>query len=294
MFRVRKIVNAKRVYEKKIFGKDVNIAVLDTGIYKHPDFENRIKYFKDYVSYKDKVYDDNGHGTHVAGILAGNGFASKGKICGMAPMASLYILKILDFNGDGDTRDVVAALDWLIANHEEKNIKLLNFSLGFLPNSKIYEHMVIIERINKLWDNGVAVIASAGNNGPKKKTVTVPGNSRKVITVGALDDRNFNGAKSGYSGKGPTSECVVKPEIFAPGSNVCSTDINGGNYVFKTGTSMATPVVCGALALVLEIAPELKPWDLKMLLYESADSGRLSADSLSWGCLNVDKMIELL
>ena len=73
-------------------------------------------------------YFDNGHGTHVAGILAGNGFASKGKICGMAPMASLYILKILDFNGDGDTRDVVAALDWLIANHEEKNIKLLNFS----------------------------------------------------------------------------------------------------------------------------------------------------------------------
>ena len=132
-----------------------------------------------------------------------------------------------------------------------------------------------------------------GNNCPGAGTATAPGNSRKVITVGASDDRSSPGERrGGYSGSGPTGCCIMKPEILAPGTNIVSLDHHGALYSRKSGTSMATPVVCGALALALQKNPKLRPEELKLKLYESAR--KETGMSMAWGVLDVDNLLALV
>ena len=134
-------------------------------------------------------------------------------------------------------------------------------------------------------------MTAAGNNGPKENSITVPGVSRKVITVGSSDD--LEPGKKAYGGRGPTSCCIVKPEILAPGTNIRSFSLRDGEYVYKSGTSMSVPIVCGALALALEKNPKLKPVELKLLLYDSV-SEKIKNLSPAWGILNVDNLIKML
>lgn len=138
------------------------------------------------------------------------------------------------------------ACNGVLAHHKELGIRILNFSVGFLPGALDREQKQIMELLEQLWDDGVTVVTAAGNNGPGAGTVTAPGISRKVITVGASDDRSSPGERrGGYSGSGPTGCCIMKPEILAPGTNIVSLDHHGALYSRKSGTSMATPVVCG-------------------------------------------------
>jgi serine protease AprX len=298
MYHVKSVVRAEKVYREGYSGKGITIALLDSGVQaEHPDLRNRVVYFQDFEGQRAACYDDNGHGTHVAGILCGSGRLSRGKYSGMAPGAGLVVLKVLDAKGNGSTEQVLRALEWVRVNGKRYNIRLLNFSIGYLPNAKMEEQRRLLDAIEALWDMGIMVVCAAGNKGPGERSVTVPGISRKVLTVGACDDQNGLPAhlKRGYSGKGPTACCIVKPEVLAPGTEILSTGIDSARktygYVEKSGTSMATPVICGAMALALEKNPELTPAALKLLVYHSC----IPTDSVyghSWGILHTDRLLD--
>lgn len=280
MERGKEIVHAESVYRKGLTGKGVRIALLDTGVFLHRDLKCKVVVFKDYINNRMLCYDDNGHGTHIAGILNG-----------IAPGAELLVFKILDKNGSGTTKQALKALEWIQENHLKWNIKLLNFSMGYLPNTNTMMQNRLIQKLEDLWEEGVTVVTAAGNNGPKENSITVPGISRKVITVGSSDD--LDGGKTAYGGRGPTSCCIVKPEILAPGTNIQSFSLRDGEYVRKSGTSMSVPFVCSALALALEKNPQLKPVELKLLLYDSV-SFKKRDKSPAWGILNVENLMKML
>lgn len=278
MERVKEIVRASKVYKTGFSGKGIRIALLDTGVASHKELEGRIVFFQDYVNNRKRNYDDNGHGTHIAGILCGSR-------CGMAPQAELLVFKILDSNGSGKTQDALKALRWILEHHREYNIRILNFSMGYLPNAKVVLQEQLMDVLEELWDAGVIVVTAAGNNGPKENSITVPGISRKVITVGSI----------GFGGQGPTSCCIVKPEILAPGKNVLSLSHVNHEYVEKSGTSMAAPVVSGALALALEKRENIRPVEMKLLLYNSVNRFSTTMEkSNSWGVLDVDNLMKML
>ena len=298
MYRAKTVVHAEKVYKKGYSGKGVTIAVLDSGVaVSHPDLRNRVVYFEDFEDGRISGYDDNGHGTHVAGILSGSGSISHGKYAGMAPGAKLVVLKVLDARGNGSTDRVLLALKWLKHNYQKYNIRLLNFSIGYLPNARFEEQKKLLDAIDELWDLGIMVITAAGNKGPREQSVTVPGISRKVLTVGACDDQKElpQYLKQGYSGKGPTNCCIIKPEVLAPGTKIISTGFSekekNYGYVEKSGTSMATPIVCGAMALAFEKDGELTPAALKLMVYKSCYPAP-SSNKNSWGILHVDQLID--
>lgn len=271
-------------------GKGVGVAVLDTGIFPHMDFRNRIHAFADFVANKSMPYDDNGHGTHVAGILAGDGTASMGKYKGVAPGCGLTALKVLDRFGNGSREQVLRAFRWILDHREQYRIRIVNISVGTTCRS-VSDQDVLIQGVEKLWDEGLVVVAAAGNQGPKPGSVTAPGSSRKVITVGSSDMLT---GRSAVSGCGPTAECVCKPDLVAPGNHIVSCAPGTANtYGVKSGTSMSTPLVSGAIALMLEKDPLLTNVEIKMLLRESTDDMGLPRNRQGWGKFNFHKFMSL-
>lgn len=253
---------------RKYLGQGVGIAVLDTGISRHPDFDYRIAAFYDIVHKRHHPYDDSDHGTHVAGILAGSGKASGGVYSGIAPQSHLIIIKVLDQDGDGSINEVIKGIRWILEHRYEYQIRVVNISVGAKPNVPQDGAEDLIKNVEALWNAGLVVAASAGNYGPKESSVAIPGVSKKIITVGALEGENVLRC----SGRGPTRECVVKPEILAPGANIISCQ--GRWYGAKSGTSMATPVVAGAAALLLSKYPEMSNVEVKLRLRQTMETNR--------------------
>ena len=264
------------------------------------DFGNRIRYFGDFCEGKTGLYDDNGHGTHVSGIVAGSGEASRKEygtpVChGIAPQADIVMLKVLDAKGNGNTRDVLAGMEWIAKNQQEYQIRLLNISVGMLPSAGEREQQELLSAVDDLWDRGIMVVAAAGNNGPKDNSVTIPGISRKIVTIGSSDDGKSEpgkrGLKTGYSSNGPTACCIVKPEILAPGTAIKSCGREKNGYQVKSGTSMAAPVVTGALALAFQKYPYLSPAEMKLRLYERAYPRGEQLGRKCWGMIHVDHLV---
>lgn len=294
MERVRELVHADAAHKMGYIGSGITVAVMDTGIVGHPDFSHRIVDFLDFTSKKKGMYDDNGHGTHVSGIIGGSGFLSRGRYVGMAPGCSLIMLKVLDRLGNGNTSQVLSALKWIINYREKYQIRILNISVGMLTSAKKEERSRLIAAVEEVWDNGIVVIAAAGNNGPASGSITIPGMCRSVITVGSSDDDvqtvRKPGLTKGYSGRGPTESCVVKPELLAPGTEVVSCS-PGMSYEAKSGTSMATPVVAGAVALLLSKYPYLTPAQVKLRLYETAVDMGKEKNVQGWGRIDVARLL---
>lgn len=173
---------------KGITGKGVGVAVLDTGIYLHEDLKGKIQGFKDFVHGKKLPYDDNGHGTHIAAMIAGSGLASGGLLKGIAPGSSITAIKVLDHRGNGYAADVLMGLRWdpgtqeRIWHTDHKYFCRIPYQTGNDGNS------ALVKGVNAAWDDGLVVVVAAGNHGPAPGTVTTPGISRKVITVGCSDD----------------------------------------------------------------------------------------------------------
>lgn len=290
MNRVRGVVRAEKLYQNGIFGKDIAAAVLDTGLYPHPDFEGRIAAFQDCVNHKNSLYDDCSHGTHVSGILGGSGAVSGRQYMGIAPECRLVAVKVLDRKGNGNKEDVLAGIDWVIKNRIKYGIRIMNVSVGTIRESSQRDRE-LIEGVENAWDAGIVVVVAAGNMGPEPMTITVPGNSRKVITVGA--DGSF---RPYFSGMGPTAECVCKPDIVAPGSEIVScnavTAKNKNYYTTKSGTSMATPVVSGAIALLLSKYPDMTNVEVKMKLRESAVDLGFPRNRQGWGRIDIEKLLQ--
>src|SRR3989442_1770217 len=277
-----------------VTGRGVTFGAIDWGVQPNPDLPaSRIRGFVDFVNGRTQPYDDYGHGTHMAGIIAGNGAQSWGYVTGAAPSANIVALKVLDGTGAGSTSNVLAALDWVLTNHAAYNIRVVNLSIGH----PIYEQAAtdpMVLAVEQLSQQGVVVVVASGNlanknaeKTPKYGTVTSPGNAPSAITVGAV---NTNGTLhrsddfiADFSGRGPTRfDKSVKPDIAAPGYAIVSTiptgsylqtkypTLSGYGYMRLNGTSMAAPVVTGAAALVLSANPGLSAHTVKAVLQYTA------------------------
>lgn len=300
-----------------ITGKGIGIAVMDTGIAPHPDFtqgQNRLAACYDVLQKKESFYDDSGHGTHVSGILAGNGFCSNGTYTGIAPEAHLIAIKVLDRHGNGSITDTLKGIAWILDHRREYNIRIVNISVGSRRLHDQKENERLIEGVEMLWKSGLIVVAAAGNGGPAPKSIGLPGSSRKIITVGACDDhipvKLPNGEMVDYSGRGPTEDCIMKPDIAAPGGHIIScapvpssfrkeniswnrTAVSGWQkyYCEKSGTSMATPMVSGAVALLLSKYPEMTNREVKIRLKNTSTDLGLPRRHQGWGMLNIEKLL---
>ncbi len=284
----------EEIKENKAAGEGICAAVLDTGISRHPDFGDRITAFRDFTGKGASCYDDSGHGTHVGGILAGDGRLSGGAYAGMAPKTSLLIAKVLDHEGNGNVENVIKGIDWILKERKAYQLRIVNISVGTQPELEKCQKRQLLEAVEELWDQGLVVVVSAGNYGPAEGTVAVPGNSPKVITVGVPDSTSAAGrakrSSINYSGRGPTVRCVIKPDVFAPGTGIISCNARYGMagepaYVMKTGTSMATPVVSGAIACLLSKYPDMTNVEVKLKLRESCIKS--PGTEAGWGMLNV-------
>ena len=295
MNQARKSIHCEDLDTMGLTGAGVGVAVLDTGIYPHEDFENRIMAFKDFVRRRPGPYDDNGHGTHIAAMIGGNGASSDGRYRGVAPGCGLIAVKVLDFRGNGFASDVLAGLRWIRENKEKYGIRVVNISVGSLSRKDMSENSVLVRGVDAAWDDGLVVVVAAGNHGPGRMTITTPGISRKVITVGCSDDYKevevMGNRMVDYSGRGPTMACISKPDLVAPGSGIISCCNQPGQYMPKSGTSMSTPLVSGAVALLLERYPQMTNRDVKLRLIERAvDMGR-PHNQHGWGLLDVGRLL---
>jgi serine protease AprX len=280
---------------RPLSGRGVSVAVIDSGIdTRHSAFlKDRVVYTKDFTG--GDGLDRFGHGTHVAGIIAGQRGALAETLAyrGIAAGAQLVNLRVLSNDGSGTASDVIEAIDWAIAHRNEYRIRVINLSLG-APVLQPYRDDPMCEAVERAVKAGITVVAAAGNFGRKADgtsvygAITTPGNSPYALTVGAVDTRGTakrsDDTLAPYSSKGPTQyDFVLKPDLVAPGSHIVSAEAAGG-YLAKTypdrhvagtganaymqlsGTSMATGVVSGAVALLLEDRPALSPADAKAAL----------------------------
>lgn len=296
MDQAKKWIHCDDAYRLGLTGNGVGVAVLDTGIYSHRDFDNRITVFNDILKRKQLPYDDNGHGTHISGIIGGSGVASDGRYQGVAPKCNLICVKVLDHKGNGYASDVLSGLKWIERHKDECGIRIINISVGSFTRKGMSEDSALVKGVDAAWDAGLIVVVAAGNNGPGRYTITTPGISRKVITVGCSDDyKEVDVAGSrmiDYSGRGPTGACICKPDIVAPGSSIVSCASRQGGYTVKSGTSMSTPIVSGAIALLLEKYPHMTNKDVKLYLWEKAMDLGLPRNQQGWGLLDVKRLIE--
>ena len=315
MKRAANEIELRWAHDRRIYGQGVGVAIVDTGIFPHKDFfanKNRITAFYDVINDNNQPYDDNGHGTHVAGIVGGNGKTSKGQYVGIAPKCDLIGVKVLNDKGDGNVSDVLAGLQWIVDNKEKYNIRVVNISVGTTTQNELDENSMLVKGVNAVWDAGIVVVVAAGNNGPDPMSISIPGISRKVITVGSSDDNCtvdvFGSKKKDYSGRGPTSACIKKPDVIAPGSNIVSCGLKKSSrrrnnrvknfsneassiYAVKSGTSMSTPVVSGAVALLLSKNPKMTNRDVKLKLKSGTIDLGYSWSKQGWGLINIPKLL---
>lgn len=296
MDRVRNLLNIDKLHDQGITGKGVGIAVLDTGIFAHTDLTDNIVLFQDMINNRVSLYDDNGHGTHVTGILASKGTASGGRYKGIAPDAKIVMIKCLNHKGNGKTPVAIQALEFIRRNSRKYNIRIINISVGSDYGKKDDENEELIYAVEEMWRQGFIVVAAAGNNGPVGGTITIPGRAKSIITVGAADDdrevrvRGYRNMLH-YSGRGPTDICVVKPEIVAPGTGIISCSTGKQLYSSQSGTSMATPVVAGSIALMLEKNPSLTNKQIKRRIYETAVDLGYDKNHQGWGMIHPEGLV---
>ncbi len=292
-------VEAYLPHDEGYEGEGITVAIIDTGVSPHYDLtrpSNRIIGFKDFINNRQAPYDDNGHGTHVAGIIAGNGYSSKGKYVGIAPKANILAIKALDENGGGSSSKIVEAISYIIDTKDKYNTKIINLSIG-TPANNICEKDPLCRAVEKAVQAGLIVIVAAGNSGPERGTILSPGTSRNAITVGAVDDKRTidpsDDTIAPFSSRGPTMEGLKKPDILAPGVNINSLSNNKlDGYSALSGTSMATPLVSGAVALILNKYGDIRPNKVKNMLLESSIYMEEPNEMKGIGLLNLKLLFE--
>ena len=317
-------------------GAGVGVAVIDSGIATwHDDLTNhssvsypygdqRVAAFVDFVNGQTLPYDDEGHGTHVAGIIAGNGQDSSGRQSGVAPDASLVSLKVLDANGRGTVANAIAALDWVLAHHAQYNIRVVNLSVGAVVQESYWTDPLTLAT-KRLVDAGITVVTAAGNRGRNADGqtqyggISAPGNAPWVLTIGASSTngstRRDDDTMASFSSRGPTFiDWAAKPDLVAPGYGTISLSdpfgvfytskaqyllpgtVVTGNlpYLSLSGTSMAAPVVAGTIALMLQANPALTPNAVKAILqYTSQEYPNVDALTQGAGFLNAIGAVRL-
>lgn len=276
------------------------VAVIDSGIQPHADLPlSRIRAFEDFVSGSPTPVDGCGHGTHVAGVIAGSGRSSDGVYAGIAPTVDIVALRVLGDDCSGNTSDVIDALEWIGRHHELYRIKVVNLSLGHAVLEPIFTDP-LVQAVERLARKGVTVVTASGNRGTNPATgrpgyggAGVPCNAPSAICVGSLD--TFGSIQldddrvTDTSSRGPTRfDLLAKPDLVAPGVNIVSLAARGSRlftefpenrvagahgeqqYFVLSGTSMASPVVAASVALLLQTNPALSTNTLKLALQFTA------------------------
>jgi subtilisin family serine protease len=293
-------------------GQGIGVAIVDSGIAPHSALGQRVVANVSFVSGDSQVTDEYGHGTHVAGIIAGNPAPANGVAPdyagGIAPRSKIVNVRVLGADGSGYTSDVIDGIEWVVANRALYNIRVINLSLGH-PVMEACSTDPLCQAVNQAVQAGIVVVVSAGNAGksPDGRTIlggiSSPGNSPYAITVGALNtwgtvDRSDD-TVAAFSSRGPTAyDRAVKPDLAAPGMKILSLQADGaflpamypsihvagsGNnaYMYLSGTSMAAPIVSGGVALLLQGSPNLTPAQVKFALQNGAtamaDGGLMGA-----------------
>ncbi|XCP83714.1 S8 family peptidase [Roseburia hominis] len=300
MDRVRKLIGMEEAKRYHLTGQGITAAVLDTGISPHPDLVPRIIGWKDCVNGKEFIYDDCGHGTHVTGILAGDGRCRQGLYAGIAPRAMLVCVKVLNQRGGGRIDDVIRGIRYVLSQKDRMHIRIVNISIGTLPHPENEKEQQLLVWVERLWDAGIVVVTAAGNLGPNSGSVTLPGISKKVITVGSCDlPLNTKNQKRPllYSGCGPTADCVKKPDISAPGNAVSSCNFRYPRrsvqpYIRKNGTSMSTPMAAGAVALLLEKYPDMSNVEVKLRLWDCCTDVGAPENLQGHGRIHVGRLLK--
>ncbi len=304
------VVQAPLLWERDLTGRGVVVAVLDTGIYEHPDLSGRIVAFKDLVNQKTKPYDDNGHGTHCAGDIGANGSQSGFLYRGPAYEANFVGIKVLNKMGSGSLSTVIEGIQWCIDNKESLGVRVLSMSLGSTATES-YVNDPVCQAVGAAWSSGIVVCVAAGNEGPDAGTVSSPGIAPQVITVGALDDNNTtdqgDDQVADFSSRGPTIDGLAKPDVLSPGVNIVSLRSPGSKldkqnkkarldkwYFSLSGTSMATPVCAGVVAQILQNNTSLTPDQVKARLIESAKKlGNLDPNIQGAGIIDADSAVDV-
>ncbi len=313
--------------ELNVDGSGVGVAIIDSGVNAaHDDLAttSRVQQFVDLVNGRAGAYDDYGHGTHVAGIIAGSGYDSSGARTGIAPGAALIVLKALNASGGGNISNVIAAIGYAVANRAALNIRVINMSIAAAVSEPYDTDPLTLAALSAV-KAGIVVVAAAGNNGRSATGrgqyggITSPGNAPWVLTVGASShmgtiDRSDD-TMAAFSSRGPTAlDASAKPDLVSPGVGIESLTAPGSTlystmspyllpgtistaflpYLSLSGTSMATPVVSGTVALMLQANPSLTPNAVKAILQYTAQIYP-SWDPLTEGAgfLNAQGAVEL-
>lgn len=251
-------------------GKGVTVAVLDTGVdATHPDLKDRIDAQKNFSGTPDTV-DRVGHGTHVASIVAGSGARSGGKYKGVAPGARLVIGKVLDDTGEGYDSDIIAGMQWAVT----QGAKVVNLSLGGQDTPETDPVELAVNELSA--ESGALFVIAAGNSGPGAATIGTPGSAAAALTVGAVDRQDV---VADFSSRGPAADGALKPDLTAPGVDIVAAKAAEGvegdpaadGYVSMSGTSMATPHVAGAAAIIAQQHPDWTGGRIKAVLTGSAE-----------------------
>ena len=309
-------INAYPLWKEGNFGGGVRVALVDTGVTPVADLAGRVVPVADpsgsgkqvacvNFSGEASCNDSYGHGTFIAGLIAGDGTASAGKYPGVAPAADIVSIKIAGRDGSADVSKVLAAIQWVVSFKDDYNIKVLNLSLG-TDSTITYRADPLNYAVERAWGEGVAVVVAASNRGPSARTISKPADDPLVITVGALDDRGTPGAADDvvppFSGRGPTAtDSLAKPDVTAPGARVASLRAPGSlveekapgggidaTYRRGSGTSMSAGVVSGAVALIRAANPTWTPDRVKFALMSTATAvSGADATAVGKGLINV-------
>ena len=288
-------------------GDDVAVAVLDTGVARVPDLEQRVVLRVDFTPGHDGI-DRFGHGTHMAGIVAGDGTASGGSRSGVAPDADIVALKVAGPDGATDTSVVIAALQWLVTHADEHDVRVLNLSFGTDARQSAFADP-LNHAVQRVWDAGILVVVSAGNSGPGAGTVSKPGDDPFALTVGAADLAGTadpaDDRVAEFSSRGPTGDGLAKPDLVAPGISIVSLRAPDStadrlrpqarletHYFKGTGSSQAAAVVSGLAALLFEAAPTLTPAKARAALVGTAGGPLARMPGGGAGLVDADAAVE--
>jgi serine protease AprX len=284
-----KTANITAAWTKGGQGAGVGVAVIDTGISSMNDFAGRLVLGPD-LSGEGTTVDSYGHGTVMAGIVGGSGADSAGRTggayTGVAPKTTLVSVKVAGRNGVTDVSTVLQAMHWVSAYKDQFNIKVVNLSWG-TPSTQDPKVDPLNYAVERLWQQGIVVVAAAGNSGPNAGTILKPGDDPVILTAGAFNDaQNLDPSDDGvpgWSSRGPTAQGLTKPDLVAPGRTLVATRSFGSqieadnpkalispSYIKGSGTSEATAVTSGVAALLLEQRPTLTPDQVKRALKASA------------------------
>ena len=270
-------------------GEGVGVAVIDTGISPQNDFSGRLVHGPD-LSGEGTIIDSYGHGTVMGGIVGGSGADSannvNGAYVGVAPKATLVAVKVAGRNGAADVSTMLQAMHWVSAYKDQFNIRVLNLSWGTTSTADPATDPINYA-VERLWRQGIVVVAAAGNSGPNAGTITKPGDDPVILSVGAYNDGgNTNPLDDnvpGWSSRGPTAQGLTKPDVIAPGRSLVATRSQGSTveqqnpkalvpptYIKGSGTSEAAAVVSGLAALILKAHPDWTPDQVKHALRSTA------------------------